>query len=158
MAFLSAAGLYSYDPTIFDDLQLPEGVDRDALVFDILAETAELEVIYPHPLFFREAVKAWSGKNQRAWNRLFATESVEYDPTKNFGRSEEWRSNNSAKVAAYNDGLVDLSSGAASNGGTVEGFNGSRAELLEKERRAAVWTLHDHIISDFKRRFCILVY
>ena len=44
-ASVSFMGLYSYDPTIFDDVQIPSGIDRETLLNNLMVETAELEVL-----------------------------------------------------------------------------------------------------------------
>ena len=47
MANLSTLGLYKWDNTLFDLFLVPSGMDKDALVNNLLAETAELEVLVP---------------------------------------------------------------------------------------------------------------
>ena len=53
MANLSIMGLYEWDNTIFDLLQLPEGVDLETLKYNILSQLAELEIIYPNPVIMK---------------------------------------------------------------------------------------------------------
>ena len=50
MATLSIRGLYQYDNTLFDEMFLPDGLDKDTLVQNLVAELAEVEVIYPSPV------------------------------------------------------------------------------------------------------------
>ena len=56
MAFLTVMGLYNFDNTLLDSMVYPEGIDGEMLKNDIILETAELEVIYPDPAFFKTAV------------------------------------------------------------------------------------------------------
>lgn len=87
-ANLSPLGLYQWDQTIFDLLQIPAGMDRDTLIDNLLAETAELEVLYPNPVVFKNLVGVWSNKEVDIWTRLLATTNYEYNPIENYDRSE----------------------------------------------------------------------
>lgn len=85
---LSPLGLYNWDQTIFDLMQIPEALDKDTLVDNLLAETAELEVLYPNPVVFKNLVGVWSAKQIDIWNRLYATTQYEYNPIENYNRYE----------------------------------------------------------------------
>lgn len=87
-ANLSPMGLYNWDPTIFDLLVLPEALDRDTFINNLLLETAELEVLYTSPVTFRYAVGQWSHKELDVWERLYATTQYEYNPIDNYNRYE----------------------------------------------------------------------
>lgn len=45
----SILGMYQVNPEIFDGFKLPEELDREALLNELLAELAELEVVYMNP-------------------------------------------------------------------------------------------------------------
>ena len=85
---LSPLGLYNWDSTIFDLMQIPSALDKPALVQNLLAETAELEVLYPNPVVFKNLVGIWSAKQIDIWNRLYATTQYEYNPIENYNRYE----------------------------------------------------------------------
>ena len=85
---LSPLGLYNWDNTIFDLMQIPQALDKDTLVQNLLAETAELEVLYPNPAIFKHLVGVWSDKQIDIWNRLYATTQYEYNPIENYNRYE----------------------------------------------------------------------
>lgn len=87
-ATLSPLGLYNWDNTLFDLMQIPEALDKDTLVNNLLAETAELEVLYPNPVVFKNLVGVWSAKQIDIWNRLYATTQYEYNPIENYNRYE----------------------------------------------------------------------
>lgn len=88
-ANLSPLGLYRWDDTIFDLMQIPEALDRDTLIDNLLAQTAELEVLYPNPTVFKSLVGVWSAKQLDVWNRLYATTQYDYNPIENYNRYEE---------------------------------------------------------------------
>lgn len=85
---LSPLGLYKWDSTVFDLMQIPEALDKDTLVQNLLAETAELEVLYPNPVVFKNLVGVWSAKQIDIWNRLYSTTQYVYNPIENYDRHE----------------------------------------------------------------------
>ena len=88
MATLSPLGLYTWDETIFDLMRIPEALDKNTLIDNLLTETAELEVLYPNPVVFKNLVGVWSAKQIDIWNRLYATTQYEYNPIENYNRYE----------------------------------------------------------------------
>lgn len=88
MATMSPLGLYRWDDSIFDLMQIPEALDKPTLIDNLLTETAELEVLYPNPVVFKNLVGVWSTKQLDIWNRLYATTQYEYNPIENYDRYE----------------------------------------------------------------------
>ena len=77
---LSIMGLYEHDENIFQGLQLPEGLNKEAVINEILLQCAELEVIYPRLDTMKLAITTWSLANQYTWQKLYDTMVVEYNP------------------------------------------------------------------------------
>ena len=77
-ASVSFLGLYSYDPTIFDDLQLPTGIDRETLVNNLMVETAELEVVQPDPGIVKVVLGWFSRKRLPQWQRVADAYGLDY--------------------------------------------------------------------------------
>jgi hypothetical protein len=88
---MSLLGLYQIDPSLFDNLELPEGLESDVLINNMLAELAELEVIYPDPVFMKASIGFWSKKQLNVWTELYATLLYEYNPiwNKDYTETEE---------------------------------------------------------------------
>jgi len=80
MAILSIMGLYNYDDTLFDGLQVPSGVDKQDIIDEILMQCAELEVLYPATSIMKRAIEIWSNSNQIKWQKLYDTMTIEYNP------------------------------------------------------------------------------
>lgn len=79
-ATLSILGLYWRQNDIFDNMVLPNGVERDTLVPELLAELAELEVLYSDPDTMKMLIGVWSKRRLYAWEKLYATTQLEYNP------------------------------------------------------------------------------
>ena len=165
MATLSILGLYQYNNKLFDGLRLPEGVDRETLVNNLLAETAELEVIYPDAEFMANIIATWSEKELAVWEKLESTLHYDYNPISNYDMHGEsaYSGESLGKVAGYNaTDLVNSSGGSTDTKRKARmwGNNGDTTaqQMIEKERKVSQFNICDYIIESFKRRFCLLIY
>ena len=129
--FLSIMGMYEYDPTIFDSLELPTYtdpdnkmhiIDRDAVINNILLNCAELEVIYSDFDTMKLAIGVWSAAEQNTWKKMFATQMIEYNPIwnvdANIEHSNNIKSSDNRSVESDNTTTPDTS-----NEHYVQGFN-----------------------------------
>lgn len=165
MAFLSIAGLYAFDNSIFDDMVLPDGVDEDALIWGLLSETAELELLYPDGDFMRNGLKYWSKANISAWTRIYNSTIMDYNPIENYNRKEEFEDTGHAisRVAAFNESALTPAGDGDTTTKRTSHMHGNigvttTQKLLEEERRVATFTFTDFFVNEFKKRFCIMVY
>ena len=125
-ATVSLLGLSRINPGILDDLVLPDGLDADLVKDNLLAETAELEVIYPDALFMQSMIGRWSQKELPIWTRLYKTTLLEYNPIENYDRTEEWTEgeNSSRSVDAETTGNSTTdSTGSTNTSGTTKASN-----------------------------------
>lgn len=83
-ATLSPLGLYEYDNTVFDGWEMPDGVDRDAVIDLVLSETMGMEVNFPNADLMKRLVSSWSKLNIDRWTRILETYNYSYDPFENY--------------------------------------------------------------------------
>lgn len=115
-ATVSILGLYRYDETIFKNMVLPQGIDRELLINTICLKFAEQRLIYSDPEYLKFAIGCWSLKNTKVWEKLFATTTVEYNPIHNYDRTEEWDDSETRDLHGQSAaGATNLESGAAFN-------------------------------------------
>lgn len=162
---LSLLGIYQYDNRIFDGLVVPQGVDKETLINNILSETAEFEVLYTEPGFLSNMISAWSAKELPIWEKLAETLHYEYDPISNYDRNEESTNTGESlgKVAGYNASDLVNSSGASTDvrrRARIWGNIGvtTTQEMIDEQRRIVKFNIMDYIIDSFIRRFCLLIY
>lgn len=132
---LSPLGLYNWDSTVFDLMQIPEALDKDTLIKNLLAETAELEVLYPNPVVFKNLVGVWSAKQIDIWNRLYATTQYEYNPIENYDRHET--GSDSGTGSTTHSG-TDTTTDTTTHGGTdgrTEAITTGGKDTLDMSRR-----------------------
>lgn len=164
-ATLNLLALYQYNEQLFDGLRVPEGVDRDTLVNNLLAETAEFEILYPDPEFMANMIGVWSMKEMPVWEELEKTRHYDYDPISNYDRNEESTNTGESlgKVAGYNASDLVNSSGASTDVKQKARMWGNigvttTQQMIEEQRRVVKFNMTDYIIESFIKRFCLLVY
>lgn len=90
MATVSLLGLKRLNDRILSELVVPEGVDIEVVKDNLLAETAELEVIYPDAIFMQAMIGRWSTKELPVWQKLYDTTILKYNPIENYDKTEKW--------------------------------------------------------------------
>ena len=161
--FLSIMGMYEYDNSLFDGLDVPTYTDKNNVVHvvnktdvvnSILLNCAELEVIYPNFDTMKLAIGVWSAAEQDSWKKMFATQKMEYNPLWNvdadivnigsvmgFNESSNW--SDAAKETQRRTGNIGVTSSQS---------------LIEAERSIADFSIIRYITESFKKRFCLMVY
>lgn len=97
-ATMTLNGIYQYDNTIFDLLSLPEGIDKETLVDNLIVRSGDFEVMYPDADFLKLSIGAWSRKWQPTFIRWISALNLEYDPLENYNRYEHWTDNKDSQV------------------------------------------------------------
>lgn len=117
MAFasLSVYGLFEYDNTLFDNLTVPAGMDKNIVISDILTECSDFCLLYPNFDFMKALIGVWSQKEQTIWQRLFESENITYNPIENYDRHESI----SRSVSSEASGESSANSKASSTGSGV---------------------------------------
>ena len=115
----------SVSDDLFKNLNLPEGIDKDTLVGNILMRGGEFEVMYSDPYFLQNLIGIWSSKWYRTFDKWVKALAIEYNPLENYDRMEEWqdtRNNHGSETTSGSLGRTtsDSLSRTATDGGTTE--------------------------------------
>lgn len=78
-ATLSFNGLLAGYPKLFDDLQVPESVSKEAVCNQLLFETLELEVLYADGPTMQRALGVFSETMLPSWTRYATALGLDYD-------------------------------------------------------------------------------
>lgn len=126
-------GLYNYDNTIFDGFVLPDGLDRDSILEQILIRCADLEILYPNPDIMKVAIQSWSKLRLDSWNKMKTALEAEYNAIHNYDRMEEYKDNvleNSTSEGSLQNNGKDVSNQYVSGYNASEGLtNSSKNEV-----------------------------
>lgn len=93
MAKITLIGMEQFlnpEHSVFEDLELPEGIDKDILINTILLRCNEFELLYPDPNFMTAAVTVWGKKHYWTFDKWIKVMNKEYDPLYNKDYHEEW--------------------------------------------------------------------
>ena len=134
MAWVSILTMFNNYPDIFDDMVLPDGVEKEVVINSIVSELAELDLLYSNPIVLKPLIAVWSNKELYNWKKLFATMNLEYNPIDNYDRSETETINNERTNNASGTQESETTNNlqiASENVHKVTGYNS--ASLFENE-------------------------
>ena len=193
-AKLSALGLYRWNPKLFDQMVLPEGLVKEEVIHAILEETAELEILYSDPDYLEESIGHWSAARLQSWGKMQAAITAEYNPIWN-------KDGTIIDQMIYGEDKVTGVTGARdqTNTHSVSGFNVTTFQNADQDHATSVqatdtntrqthtdtrtiteqgnigvtksqemvndemmlrirWNMISVIVSDFKNKYCLMVY
>lgn len=102
-AIMTMIGMYNYDPTIFDGLKLPEGIDKDTCVNEILSRCGEFEVIYPDIEFLKNMITHFSNKHYWTFEKWVKGLAEEFNPLYNYDRNEVYTDTHDSNASAESE-------------------------------------------------------
>ena len=132
-AKLSILGLYDWDKHIFDNLVIPDTLNKTELVYNLLMETADLTVVYPDSDFFKMAVGHWSQIRLHAWERMSRVLYEDYDPYINIKRDETREIIEERNLKGTEDYTKDLDGTSSNHSGTTVKVNAWETATLQDQ-------------------------
>lgn len=91
---MTTIGMYNYgqmkSDDLFEHLVLPEGMDREVVINQILITTGELPIAYPDYEFFKDQIRVWSKSKQPIFEKMIWLMNQEFNPLHNYDRMEEY--------------------------------------------------------------------
>ena len=105
---------------LFQKLELPEGIDKEVCIQNILMQCDEKELLYPDSAFMIEAIGMWAKKWNRTFQKWIDVLSMEYNPLENYDRQEAW--SDSTSTSESNSASAS-DSATNSNFGDTSAFN-----------------------------------
>lgn len=183
-AKLSILGLYRWNPDVFKNMALPEGVDGEILTWKILEDCAELEILYSDPEYMQASLYNWSSAMLPNWTKMQEALTAKYNPiwnkdgtireTYNYGAiNQSGSGSNTDKVAGFNSDSTHTREESNSTGSSRQEAHTDRIERIEQgnigvtESSAMVrheielredYNIYSIIANDFKKHYCLMVY
>lgn len=100
---LTLIGLYNYDNTLFDNLRLPAGIDRDLCIQRILNKSEEFEVVYASIDYMKNRIGIWSDIWERTFTKWLDALNINYEPLWNYDRNELYTDTKSRNYKDLNE-------------------------------------------------------
>lgn len=144
---LQISDFYDYDKTLFDDMELPAGMDKNTMIDYILMYCGDSEVRYGEPALFKRFMNAWFRANKSQFARIWYTMNAEYNPLENLRREEgierdrneaENTTNNSSVNSSSESDGTDSRSGeeARNNKRSVSAFDSTSLQPRDAEEES----------------------
>ena len=89
MARLTLWGIYQYDKTLFDNIVLPDGIDKDNLISDIMRNSGDLYPYHQVPEYLKRNITFWFSRRLFDFDRMYKSLRMEYSPIENYDRIED---------------------------------------------------------------------
>lgn len=145
IAILSILALYNYDPSIFDEMAVPDGVDSELVKSNILSQCAELSLLYTDFSICKQMIGVWSNTNLDSWTRMYTALSADYNPIENYDRKEDWSDQRT-------DNLKHSESGSDTSTGTnttkAAAFNTTGDLPTRDSTSGDSKTTYGHVVAD----------
>lgn len=87
-SLLSILGLYEAEPTLFDNMVLPSGMDKETVIDAIVQDCMELEAVYTSPYAMKLMIGVWARRELPTFERVWKAEHAEYNPIENYDRHQ----------------------------------------------------------------------
>ena len=155
---LDLLGIYNFDNTVLDLLEVPEDedgnelIDKDTLKDNLLMDTAEMEILYPDASFLKLAIGAWSKKQVTIWSELYASTQYEYNPIWNVDgkvvedrdiKGTDYRTDDHDTTRTHNDTMARTHNDTLTTDSSTYGYNSSTAAPTDKVVAAHTGTTSD---------------
>ena len=151
---LSVLGLYNFNSSLFSDMVYPSGFtddDKQTVVGNILAECAELEVLYPDYDTMKGLIGLWSKLNISVWQRIFTASQLEYNPIENYNRTEletisDDHSDTHSGIDSTSSSMsnTETNSGTDTNTNSVTSYDSNSSYVHDTSS-----LLHGHVVADY---------
>lgn len=186
LAKITLIGLSNFtDGGIWEKLELPEGIDKEIAITEILRACGEFPILYPDPNFLTELIGHWSKKWFHNFDRWFKADSYEYEALYNLdvvstytdeGSGSDISKGNSSmtnQAASYDsDAFRNTNHTFGDSEGSVEHTSNNvrtevrqgnqgvtmSQEMLKAEYDVRQWNLYQRIADVFAAEFCISIY
>lgn len=82
-------GWLQYDPTLFDDVTLPDTFDKQYMIDEIIMRSGDLFTYHQQPTFLKRNITNWFNRNYEQFLRMMDALLKEYNPIENYDREED---------------------------------------------------------------------
>ena len=125
---MTMIGFYNFDDSLFDEMTLPEEINKQDFIDSFLLKYGECPVIYPNFGTMKFALGVWARKWYESIERIITAMTEEYNPLHNFDRHEEYQDTENAKSKSemsYDSTITETDTREIENENEVSAYNES---------------------------------
>lgn len=82
-------GWLQYDPTLFDDVTLPDTFNKQYMIDEIIMRSGDLFTYHQEPTHLKRNITNWFNRNYEQFLRMMDALLKEYNPIENYDREED---------------------------------------------------------------------
>ena len=88
MPRITLYGMMQYDETLFDDIVLPEGLNKELLIAEIISKSGDLFPYYQVPPVLKSNITYWFIRRRYDFEQMYKALTATYNPIENYDRYE----------------------------------------------------------------------
>lgn len=118
-----------YNDNIFEDIELPEGIDKDVLIQRIMFRCMEFPLMHTDKDFIHYEILNFFKVHYNTFLKWITALDIEYNPLENYDRYEQYGgsgSNSGSSTSSGSDNSTDTTKKAAYNSSTFENYEQSQ--------------------------------
>lgn len=120
-------GYYQYDDTFFDTLIVPEFLNREILINEIIVQAGLLETAYSDGDLLKQLIGLWSVARSEDWKRMYNALYSEYVPIHNYDKHSSIDNTGQSSVESGN-----IETGTSGKQSHTDDINVRTDNLMEK--------------------------
>lgn len=141
MARITLWGFYQYDKTLFDGIVLPDGIEKENLVAEIMRNSGDLYPYHQVLEYLKSNINYWFSRRLFDFERMFNALRVEYSPIENYDRKEnvtrDYENSGSDKASTtIGSSTTTNNFGSNDNENKVSAYNESDYTNREKDTQS----------------------
>jgi len=137
---LTIVGLSQFQPDIWDNLNLPEGIDKEVFIDEVIRQGGEFSLLYPDADFMKYQIGVFSRKWYHNFERWLKAYNFEYEALYNLDVKATIEETGTNKEVASKKGTSSNdtnTSGTTTNHNNVENTAHSSGENATTKQKAA---------------------
>ena len=134
-------GFYQYDKTLFDDIMLPDGIEKENLVAEIMKNSGDLYPYHQVLEYLKRNINYWFARRLFDFGRIYEALRMEYSPIENYDRKEnisrDYENSGSDKASTtLGSSTTSTNIGSNDNENKVSAYNESDYTNREKDTQS----------------------
>ena len=133
--------LKNENSSLFKDISLPAGIDKNLVVDTIILKCAEFETYYPDPHYMKAVTEHFFLKKYHTFEEWLRGLNAVYNPIENYDRMEEWqdigRTSSDTDTKGSNSSKASDSTGVTGSGTTTNTVTTDNSNVYQPDNQTS---------------------
>lgn len=127
--------------SLFKNISLPPGIDKDLVVDTIILKCAELETFYPDPYYMKAVTEHFFLKKYHTFEEWLRGLEATYNPIENYDRYEDWndigRKSSDTDTNGSNSSKASDTTGVTGSGTTTNTVTTDNSNVYQPDNQTS---------------------